>query len=227
MSVSLSPLAYLTVFKAATETHPDTALGVLVGLEDEGVLRATGAFVLPFGQRAGETSGETEDQTAAESLDAFVLEMLASLDRMNFEGYPIGVFAAGNVGAFPSSAVFSLSQTLKLPLVLLFDLPAFKALRSAPRAFLVRADSDVAELDVAMEKSGAAQLLLRHNVNWLELHVKPKNQRVQHFLERCLDNMGRLVASEPPKTALDHFRATRTAEALHQETNRAAKALLL
>ena len=219
MSVSLSPLAYLSVFKSAAESHPDSSLGVVVGFDDAGVYHVTGAFALPPAQ----TEAEAEE-AAVLGDEAFVEAMVQSLDRMTFEGFPVGVYAAGNVGAFPSAAAFALAEKLKVKLILLADLPVFKALRSAPRAFL--AEADVKEVELAVTSSGAAAHLLKANASWLELHVKPKNVRVQNFLERCLDNVARL-APTAETSAVEKRRAARAAQALYQETHRAAKALLL
>jgi hypothetical protein len=210
MSVSLSPLAYLSVFKSATESHPDSSVGVLIGYEDDGVYHITGAFPLPS-VHSDVDGSEVATPVDSDSQDQFVKEMVQCLDRVNFEGYPLGIYAAGNVGPFPSSSHFSLASSLKLNLVLLLDLPVFKALRSSPRGFLSQS-----EIPVSLTSSGAAALLLKHHASWLELHVKSRTPlRVQNFLERCLDSIGRLPSD------------LRTAQALQQETQRAARTLLL
>jgi hypothetical protein len=229
MSVEVSSLAYLTLFKSSAETHPDFSLGVLLGYDTDGTYHITTAFPLP----APAVDGEAEE--AADEA-AFVSEMMATLDRANFEGFPIGIYAAGNVGAFPSPAAFALAEKLKIKLIVLADLPVFKALRSQPRAFVIENELAVKELEVVIANSGAANALMKANASWLEMHVKPKNVRVQNFLERCLDNVGRLAASAAAAegnvdtvkaSPVEKFRSQRAAEALLQETHRAAKALLL
>jgi len=250
MAVVVDALAFLRLYKTSVESHPDLTTGILVGAEEGETVVVSNATALPGDEVVSTQEGE---QQVVEPVGDYQEEYMDSLAAINGDLNIVGCFFAGNVGSVLSDSnlrkVYELQSKKASSILLTFDLPAFKALRSSVRAFRLSeammtyfrsngittpgaADQALIELPVNLTVPVLVDAFLAENVAWVQANAKAP-LRMSNYLERNLEilnrnleeSLGKMDEDKPVKK-IEKFLQKETARLLRCEAVKAARALV-
>ena len=253
MAVVVESLAFLRLYKTCVESHPDLTTGILIGAEEDTHVTVSNAFPLPNEDVTATAEAET---SVPEPVGDYEAEYTQSLIPVNADVNIVGCFFAGNVGSTLMEAnlkkVYEIQSKKANAVLLTFDLPSFKALRTSVRAFRlsdammtyfrsggisIPSDGDRAllEVPVKLTVSVLVESFIAENLSWITKNAKAP-ARVSNYLERNLDILSRSVeetlskreaeADIKRRPTIDSYLQFETARLLRCEAVKAARALL-
>lgn len=236
-SIKVEAVAFLRLYKQCVESHPEVSNGILLGYHDLSTNEIIVSNIVPLMPDSADPEPESVD---------FASESLKSLEAVNCDSEQVGVFFAGNVGACLSEAALKKIHAVQVSnpnaIAITFDNAAFKAVRSDPRAFrlssslmsffssfgktsLAVEDALVQELPLELVSGPLVESMLVDSSAWIRANAKP-TARAQQYVERGLEQLGRLIDDKKARKSLEACMQASTAQSLKQEVVKGARTVL-
>lgn len=104
-TLRLDGLALTKIVKHSRDAHPQSAPGVLLGLEVGSALEVSNAFALPKGALGGSSDEGEDSDRGPKAAARYTSHMLRLLRDVNADANPVGLYKSCFLGSFLSTAL--------------------------------------------------------------------------------------------------------------------------
>lgn len=104
-SLRLDGLALTKIVKHSRDAHPQSAPGVLLGLEIGSALEVSNVFALPKGALGGSSDESDDSDRGPKAAARYTSHMVRLLRDVNADANPVGLYKSCFLGSFLSSAL--------------------------------------------------------------------------------------------------------------------------